>query len=101
MIFRQILSTDSVRRCIEITQENLYVDIIKGLTSGNSSSSSSSFCAQSSTRCASSLSRKITDDGLPINLEYGIEKQFNAILHSLLKVPGSKKKNTEIYIVKY
>ena len=50
------------------------MDIIKGLTSGNSSSSSSSFCAQSSTRCASSLSRKITDDDLPINLEYGIEK---------------------------
>ena len=47
------------------------MDIIKGLTSGNSSSS---FCAHSSTRCASSLSRKITDDGLPINLEYGIEK---------------------------
>ena len=50
------------------------MDIIKGLTSGNSSSSSSSFCAHSSTRCASSLSRKITDDGLPVNLEYGIEK---------------------------
>ena len=66
--------TDSVRRRIEITLENLYADIIKGLTSGNSSSSSSSFWAQSSTRCASSLSRKITDDGLPINLEYGIEK---------------------------
>ena len=69
------------------------MDIIKGLTSGNSSSSSSSFCAHSSTRCASSLSRKITDDGLPINLEYGIEKQFNII--------QTNTKNTEIYVVKY
>ena len=75
---------------MEITLDKLYVDIIKGLTSGNSSSSSSSFCAHSSTRCASSLSRKITDDGLPINLEYGIEKQFNTLLLSLLKVPGSR-----------
>ena len=68
----------------------LYVDIIKGLTSGNSSSSSSSFCAHSSTRCASSLSRKITDDGLPINLENGIETQFNTELLSLFKVRGSR-----------
>ena len=79
------------------------MDIIKGLTSGNSSSSSSSFCAHSPTRCASSLSRKITDDGLAINLEYGIEKQFNTIHLSLFR--GTRKqtntKNTEIYIVKY